>query len=203
MSTSGGGAATGALPVGCSLGRAASGPAPGGGSVMASDRFVVIGRFPVSASTTSSIVSKRSSLRRAIARSIASATARGTSGARVRSGTGGSVSTWATARSESVVSVFPAHGDAPESSSYAMSPHENWSARPSSSSASICSGDMYFGVPSEIPFSVNVGSSGPKAPRAPAGPERRAMPKSSTFTTPSSRIITLSGFTSRWTMPTP
>ena len=46
----------------------------------------------------------------------------------------------------------------------------------------------------------------PRRPRAELGVltdarGTRAMPKSSTFTSPSSRMITFSGFTSRWTTP--
>ena len=40
-----------------------------------------------------------------------------------------------------------------------------------------------------------------RAGRRVAAIVRRAMPKSRTFTTPSSRIMTFSGFTSRWTRP--
>ncbi len=63
---------------------------------------------------------------------------------------------------------------------------------------------MYTGVPSLTPSTVRVESAG--AWVAPCGsmlpPVRRAMPKSSTFTRPSSaRTITFSGLMSRWMSP--
>ncbi|MFT3764112.1 MAG: hypothetical protein QM820_01115 [Minicystis sp.] len=72
---------------------------------------------------------------------------------------------------------------------------------------------MYAGVPANRPSStvapivsrIDPPLGAPSIPAGPAAfaspPVRRAMPKSSTFTAPSSRTITFSGFTSRWTSP--
>ncbi len=77
---------------------------------------------------------------------------------------------------------------------------------------------MYCGVPSRVPTAVRVvcpvsvrvmswltrgtpSISGGRSSRSGGGAAaRRARPKSSTFTRPSSRIITFSGLTSRWMM---
>ena len=63
---------------------------------------------------------------------------------------------------------------------------------------------MYSGVPTMTPACVAVAVAACSV--QPVGligalRARRAMPKSSTFTAPSSRTITLSGFTSRCTSP--
>jgi hypothetical protein len=69
------------------------------------------------------------------------------------------------------------------------------SLRPSSSRSPIaCSGDMYAGVPTATPVTVNR-----ESPAA-----ARAMPKSVTTARPVARSsMTLSGFTSRCTTPRP
>ena len=73
------------------------------------------------------------------------------------------------------------------------------SERLSSLRPSACSGDMYAGVPTVVPTSVTIAVL--VAAAGSAASSSLAMPKSSTFTLPSSVIITFDGFRSRWMMP--
>ena len=99
------------------------------------------------------------------------------------------------------VAVLAANGDAPDSNSYSTAPRLKRSDCPSTSSPRACSGDMYCGVPMSMPLTVCPGIAVADVTSASAGLARRAMPKSSNLTSPSCRIITLSGLRSRWTMP--
>jgi hypothetical protein len=63
-----------------------------------------------------------------------------------------------------------------------------------SASRRTCSGDMYGNEP--------VGASGEPSP-SPPSPSVTAMPKSTSFTSPSRDSITLRGERSRWMTPSP
>ncbi len=84
-------------------------------------------------------------------------------------------------------SVCAAKRRSPVSISWSITPTEKRSLRPSSGSPRTCSGDMYPVVPFTTPTCVC-----PRPSRA------LAMPKSSSFTTPSYVTITFFCATSRW-----
>ena len=151
---------------------------------------------PSSAAAASAIVGKRSSGAFSSARSTTASIAGGTLRRR-----GGSTSAMARS-SVSTPSSVP-HGLRPVSSSNATVPHANWSVLPSTRCPRTCSGAMYAGVPANTLALIDARrtASVMSCPAGSASSVRRAMPKSSTFTTPSARTMTFSGFTSRWTMP--
>ncbi len=125
------------------------------------------------------------------ARSTISATRVSTSRITVRSERAGSVA--ALIKSSAPVS----HGwtYSPVRRVNIVAPSDQMSARPSIDShfARACSGAMNAGVPIWAP--LRVGCTSLDISR------RRAMPKSSTFTSPPGPMKTFSGFMSRWTMP--
>ena len=131
-------------------------------------------------------VSNRPLTSRAIAWSSAARIPGGSSGRRSRmSGIGSSVIALNVRKSESrwnsrrIASI-----------SYITTASANTSLRRSSGLPRICSGDMYAFLPLTVPVRVRE-----FAPRA------LAMPKSSSFTTPSPHTMMLGGDTSRWTSP--
>ncbi len=92
------------------------------------------------------------------------------------------------------------HGSRPVRASYAVAARANWSAAPVTGAPEICSGERYDGVPTTVPGWVSCVSPPLTSGRSARG-IRLAMPKSSTTARPSSRTMTLSGFTSRWITP--
>ena len=98
----------------------------------------------------------------------------------------------------SVASADPAwNGWRPEIHSYISTPNANTSAAGPAVRPSICSGDMYAGVPAMPP-----GSGAVSVAAMPPGPaSTRARPKSSILMRPSRVRITFSGLRSRCVMP--
>ena len=95
------------------------------------------------------------------------------------------------ARSISSCTVSARRGRSPRMSACIVAPSAQRSVRGSTmfQRPRACSGGMYDGVPSEDPVCV--------APTSPARSARRAMPKSSTFTTPSAVTRMFAGLMSR------
>jgi len=91
--------------------------------------------------------------------------------------------------------VPPVNGATPVTISYRTTPRLKMSLRPSTGRPRACSGDMYLAVPTMIPGCVSLDES--RRPVTAASSVKRAIPKSTTFTTPSGRIMMFSGLISR------
>ena len=99
------------------------------------------------------------------------------------------------------VLVGPENGGRAATISYRITPSDQMSVRASTSTPRACSGDMYVTVPITRPASVRNAVWVASAPMLAVGGASLASPKSRTLATPSGRIITFSGFTSRCTTP--
>ena len=97
----------------------------------------------------------------------------------------------------------PVNTRSPESISNSTAPNAQMSLRRSPSRPRACSGLMYAAVPTAAP-GESVGRLNESLARAPpleTGCTIFARPKSSSFTVPSGRRLTLDGLRSRWMMP--
>ncbi len=99
--------------------------------------------------------------------------------------------------------LFPSKARFPVAISYSTAPRAKMSDRTSASFPSICSGDMYWKVPTSVPSAVNgvvwVGMAVSDEPLWGATPGL-ASPKSISFA-PDCVSMTLPGLRSRWTRP--
>jgi hypothetical protein len=132
---------------------------------------------------------------------------RRTTGGGVAAGSRSQTGSLVTTAASTSVTVSPANAGSPASISYSTAPKAQMSARRSTGFPLACSGDMYAAVPMITPSAVIAGdvkvgdAARSGAESAGAAAIALASPKSSTFTTPSSRTLMLAGLRSRCTMP--